>query len=168
MPDIVLDTNVLTSFIKGYYFFNVKSEGKFQKCNFVSKDLADRINYIIETNREYGTLSDGVILCSALGIIEIARKFESISKDNFSIDQFKAFVESPPEWFVIMPLNNDLFEKLAQLPMKVKVSENNFQVLEWADMIHVATALTRDEECFIAATDQRITKIPQLSERLII
>ena len=67
-----------------------------------------------------------------------------------------------------MPLNNDLFEKLAQLPMKVKVSENNFQVLEWADMIHVATALTRDEECFIAATDQRITKIPQLSERLII
>lgn len=167
MPDIVLDTNLLADFIASYYLFEIQSYGKFEKYNSISVELASNLNSILINYRNNNTLQDGIVVASTFGFIEIARKFEIISNQRFGVEKFKAFIDTPPHWFTIVPLSNDLFNRLIELPQSVVMPDDKILPIEWADAIHVATALDRDENCKIAATDGRIINIPLISNRLI-
>lgn len=165
--DIVLDTNILADFISAYYSFNISTTGNFEPYSTLTKPLIDKLNIILNNYRNNNTLSDGVIVASTFAFIEIARKFKEISNNRFTILQLKAFIHSHPEWFVIAPLNNELFCHLNTLPNSIRIS-NRVLPIEWADTIHVATALNRDPNCMIATTDNRLKGISTISSKLIL
>jgi hypothetical protein len=166
--DIILDTNILSDFIDAYYKFDVGVDGNFEDYKTISPKLCKLLNSILNCYRFNGTLEEGIVGASAFAFIEIARKFEIITELSYSIEKFKAFIESPPEWFVISPLNNDLFLHLNLLPANIQMQDGKILPLEWADTIHVATGLNRDDKCLVAVTDGRLARLEQISHRIFI
>lgn len=166
MKDIVLDSNILSDFISIFYENNVNTHGSFEERYRVNRVLANRINLILKTFRENETFEDGVVVVSSFAFVEIARKFEIISNNRFSIEQFKAFIASPPEWFVIASLSDELFPLFNNIPISV-LFESESRPIEWTDAIHAATALSRGANCLLATTDSRIMKIQELANRFI-
>lgn len=166
MFDIILDTNVLSDFIASFYNCDVRNNGNFEAHNSLTAGLANRINGILNNYRSYEALDKGVIVASSFAFVEIARQFEKISNGRFSRVQFKAFIDSPPAWFVIESMNNELFPFLQELPSSVVMPGGTSVPIEWADAIHVATALARNNTCLIAVTDKRIANIPSINNRI--
>ncbi len=167
MFDIVLDTNVLSDFIACYYKYDIRKDGDFIEYENLSGNLVFRLNEILNNYRSYDTLNKGVIIASTLAFVEIARQFDKISKGRFTRVQFKAFIDSPPQWFIIETMNNELFPFLQELPSSVKMPNGAKVPIEWADAIHVATALARSENCNIVATDGRIIRILSIQDRIL-
>jgi len=87
---------------------------------------------------------------------------------RFSIEQFKAFIDQPPEWLVIEFVSKDLLIFLCELPAEIQISNGSIKPLEWADAIYVATAMNRGKNSLRAATDQSIKAIPIMNERTIL
>ena len=168
MFDVVLDTNVLADVIAAYYQQNIRFGGNFVEYETITDMLVTKLNEVLNNFRDYGTFEKGVIIGSSFAFIELARQFTRISRGRFSIVQFRAFIESPPEWFIIYPLNGELFQYLNDLPNSVTMKDGSSLSLEWADTIHVATALSRDENCMIATTDGRLESIEEIAARLIL
>lgn len=165
--DVVLDTNLLSDLISSYYRFDIRKSGEFQSHNNINEKFCGKLNLILNNYRNNLTLEDGVIVASSFAFIEIARQFERISNGEYTAIQFKAFIDSPPEWFIIAPINNDLFIYLNELPNSVEMPGGQILTIEWADAIHIATALSRDN-CNVATTDGRLVAIPIIKEKLIL
>lgn len=163
MADIVLDTNLLSEVIK--QFFNnteTKIHFRFVSNSLIGRELAKEMNTIVEWyTSDIDARCPGLIIASAFGFVEIARKFEEISSGHYNIEQFAAFVEQPPIWFRISSVDSSLFPHLKLIPKRVSVN-NVSKPIEWADAIHVATAMSRDEPWLLASTDTRIKAIPLL------
>ena len=166
MSNIVLDTNILSDFIAQYYENTIYSDGFFEVKDTLSNELVKRFNIILQDYRVNGTLEKGVVISSSLAFIEISRKFDVISRNRYSLEQFRAFINDSPYWFNISPINNDLFKDLAGLPSSVRIKGGNV-TLEWADVIHVATALSQGEDCCLATTDSRLIEIEQIKGNII-
>lgn len=169
MPDLVLDTNILSELLSQYFVGNRR--GSFFKVDVngsINQEKARVINNIIlwhesdDIDAEY----PGLIIASSFGFVEIGRKFEEISHGDYSIEQFAAFIEQPPQWFFIATVELNLFHYLKNIPPYVEVSGRQKPV-EWADAIHVATGMSRDSNWLLAATDERIKAIPFIADKII-
>lgn len=88
-------------------------------------------------------------------------------QDRFSVEQFAVFIDSHPEWFVIASLDSTLFLHLCRIPREIALAGGGIKPVEWADAIHIATALSRDEPWLLAATDERIKAINYLADKVI-
>lgn len=166
MFDIVLDTNLLSDFIASFYLFDIRGYGNFQGHQNLKEIHVTRFNDILNNYRSYHTLDRGLVIASTFAFVEIARKFDRISNGRFSEVQFKAFIDSPPDWFVIETMNNELFPFLQKLPSTITMPNGVMEPIEWADAIHVATALARNETCLVAVTDSRILQIQEIQNRI--
>lgn len=165
--DIVLDANVLSDVIAEFYRNSISTHGDFSEQYRISSDLCVMFNEILEDHREEGISKRGKLVASNFAFIEIARKFEEISDSRFSIDEFKAFIDSPPEWFVFEDLNTSLFFELENLPSHVIVGTGtNQKPIEWADAIHAATALLRGERSILATSDSSLKSIEKFRGRV--
>jgi len=168
MTDIVVDTNILSEILFQYFKHDVKRRGYFEPSGNLTKNVVRKINLIIKYHSELifdDEYYPGLLIASTFAFVEIARKFDDISQGVYSIAQFAAFIESPPEWFRISPLDFDILSYLNNLPINVK--GNDGAPLELADAIHVATALSR-ENFFMVATDKTITALEVLKDKLLI
>ena len=159
MKDLVCDTDILSEILTQY--LNNSYTPHFVSNGFLSSTIEFHLNETIK-NSMY---TKGFVIASAFAFVELARKFDSIFKGTISILKFRAFIDSPPEWFLIEPLSLDLFEPLRTLPSYI-VSKKASKPIEWADAIHVATALLR-ENCYLATTDQRLRDIDLIKEMII-
>ena len=56
-----------------------------------------------------------IVIASSFAFIEIGRKFDIISDGKYTIEKFRAFIESPPEWFQIASVDESLFIYYSQL-----------------------------------------------------
>jgi hypothetical protein len=99
--------------------------------------------------------------------VEIARQFDLIVDGRFTIEQFAAFIEQSPDWFVISTLDTTLFPHLSKIPPEVKLANDTVKPIEWIDAVHVATAMSRDEPWLLAVTDSRIKEINFLKDKII-
>lgn len=163
--DIVLDTNIAADFLAVFFENKVNSGGAFAAKYRLSVDLVRRVNKILDEYRHgEGVFASGIVVVSSFAFVEIARQFNEISSGRFSLEQFKAFIESPPEWFLIESLNPQLFLLFKEVPEKV--TEGNLPI-EWADAIHVVTAISRGNNSLLSTTDRRIQLIEGLRNRLI-
>ena len=162
MRDVVLDTNILSDFIAIYFEESISSDGVFVPRYKMTKELSVIINKIIHDYSYNGISKLGMIVASSFAFIELSKKFDIISDGRFTVDQFKAFIDSPPEWFSIDDVNKELFEFLYVLPSFVLDG-----TVEWADAIHCATALARGEDCYLATRDTTLFQIELFKERLI-
>jgi predicted nucleic acid-binding protein len=158
--DIVLDTNILSEFL--FQYFKVFPEYKrFKPLGRMTKRTAGEINSIV---RSYKRVN--LVVASTFAFLEISRQFENIVKKRFKLEQFSAFVDQPPEWFLVAPVDSSLFLHLAQIPAEVTMPGGNVKRIEWADAIHLATALSR-EKCLLATTDRRIKQVKMFEDYII-
>jgi hypothetical protein len=168
MVDIILDTNVLADLLAQYYEDEVRYGGVFESKGFLNPELVRKLNKIIGwyTATDDG-LYPGLVTASSFAFVEIARKFDEIAEDRFTLDQFAEFIDQPPEWFIVSAVDTNLFFYLCKLPGQVRTPNNKVLPIEWADAIHMATATSRDEPWLLAATDSRIQAAVALRGRII-
>lgn len=172
MVDIVLDSNVLADFLMQYFGTARYGQASFIAQDSISKELSRRVNQIVRWHRwdlydENVLQYPGLIVASALAFVEISRQWATIVKNRFTIEQFAGFIEQPPEWFVIEPIDESLVEVFSYLPVEVLMASGKIKPLEWTDAIHAATALRRGEECLLATTDRRLERIASLQDRIL-
>ncbi len=169
MADLVVDTNILAEIIGQHYQESIGGEKIFHPSEKLSDIVAYRINKITNWHAQFSEedFLPGHIVASSLAFVEIARKFDEIAGARFSLEQFKALIDQPPDWLVIESVGEDLLEFLCQLPAEVHLDSGETKPLEWADAIHVATTLLRGNDSLLAATDSSIKAIAFLKERII-
>lgn len=107
----------------------------------------------------------GLLVVSVVAFVELARQFDKILGNHISLDQFAAFVDSPPGYFTIEPLSFDVLKELIHLPTICWINGEK-KGIEAMDNIHVATARMR-EHCRLAATDSRIIAAYRNSDLLV-
>ena len=168
MLDIVLDTNMLADILAQVYEAESRLRPAFYEKDSISAELAQAANRIV---RSWGDpLIDrypGQLVASALAFVEISRQWKYIVKGRFSVEQMAAFVEQPPEWFVVEPVDEILVSTLCEVPAKVETSSGEVRSLEWTDAIHLATAFVRGDTAKLAVTDQEMQEVPALQGRLV-
>src|ERR1035441_3320733 len=176
MPDIVLDTNTIGDFLSQYFKQQVAGgrSAKFVDEGMLTRTLAERVNRILDTFRRYqmgeeleSPYSGGIVVASTFAFVELCRKWERIVKARFSLVQLHAFLEQPPEWFDIAPVDDTLLPFYANIPTHVWL-KGETKAIEWCDAIHAATADSRGRDCFLATTDQRLQAVPHLRDRIVI
>ncbi len=169
MADVILDTNILVDLLAQYYGTEFLNSTLFKSAGLLNEEIVREINRVIRWHNEPDSVQypGGLIIASSFAFVEIARKFDDISKDWFTLHQFAAFINQPPEWFFISAVDRILFHHLSELPAEVTLTSGRTQPLEWPDAIHVATALSRDEPWFLAVTDSRIKAIAILRDKII-
>jgi len=166
--DIVLDTNITADFLAVYFQNNVSTNGVFDARYNLNVNIVKRINEILSEFRfGEGIFEKGIVVASSFAFVEIARQFEEIADNRFSLEQFRAFIDSPPDWFLIETVSVDLFHLFNDVPEKVVFDQNNHVPIEWADAIHIVTTLSRGNQSVLCTTDGRILRIPSLKERFI-
>jgi predicted nucleic acid-binding protein len=172
MADIVLDTNILADLLAQYYKDNAQKGSYFEDEGRLNKDLVRALNRILRWHLQTHFENDddsfpGLVVASSLAFVEIARQFDEVANGRFTIEQFAAFIDQPPEWFLISPVDSALFPHLCDLPREIVLPDGNIKPVEWADAIHIATAISRGETCLLAVTDSTIKKVDPIRDRVI-
>ena len=163
---MVLDTNYLADFLAIFYENNVSTGNLFSSKYRVGVELCKKINKIITCYSSYATLEEGLIVASSFAFVELARQFDLIVNKRFSLEQFKAFIDQPPTWFLIDSLNCNLIDSFYNVPAYIDYN-GNLESMEWTDAIHVAVAESREPLAFIACSDHKIQSIESLNNRII-
>jgi hypothetical protein len=160
-PDLVCDTNILCEIIIQYFGDDFDREyPDFKEQKFINKDTAKILN---EISREIE--STRYIIASTFAFVELSRKFNKIFLNQITIDQFRSFIEQPPDWFLVADVDERLFEYLLDIPAFVTLNAS-IQNIEWADAIHIATALSRDHWIF-STSDYRIKALEIMNDKVL-
>lgn len=165
LRDVVLDTNVLSEFLA--QFFGIADRGRqpFQARNAFSEACVRRVNQIVQRYTETEIL-EHVVAASSLAFVEVVRQWDELMAGRIEPHQLAAFLEQPPDWFSVEPVDADLVEVFCDVPPTVWTLENQEFPVEWPDAVHAATALSR-ESCWFATSDKRLQLIPVLSDMSI-
>jgi len=173
MADVVLDTNILADFLAQFFGAVRRGHTSFAKQDTITGELARRINQIIrwhDWNLESGEDVEqypGMVVASTFAFVEIARKWTDIVKGRFEVTQMAAFVEQPPEWFTVEPVDENLVVAFCDAPTDVLMAHREMQSLEWADAVHIATAFGRGDDSLLAVTDREMRQVSVLQDRLV-
>lgn len=168
MADIVLDTNILVDVLAQYYEESFRERSYFKTTKWLSRDLVRRLNRILDWHLgNDDSPYPGLIVASSFAFVEIARQFEAIATGRFTVAQFAAFINQPPEWFFIAAVDSTLLPYLCGLPREISLLSGDVKPIEWTDAIHIATALSRDEPRLLAVTDARIREVELLQGMII-
>lgn len=165
--DIVIDTCLIGDFLASFFDDKISLRRNFSTSNGLSQELVYRLNQILNAYYETESFYNGVVVTSSFTFIELGRKFKSISEERFSVDQLKAFIDQPPEWFVIDSLDKELYPYFELVPNSVEI-EGELKSIEWADAIHVATLFSRGDKSILATSDARLSKIPSIVDRVVL
>ena len=165
-PDIVLDSDTLADFLAQYFGPTQRGLQLFQSQGRFSPETARRINSIVVRYMAY-EIGTTVVVASALAFVEIVRQWDEIVQDRFQSHQLAAFLEQPPDWFSIAPVDEDLVEFFCDVPAVVSMPDGTTQPVEWTDAVHAATVFSRGKTCLFATSDQRLCQIVTLSGRFL-
>ena len=170
MTELILDTNILADFLDQYFDSKRgnRGYGKFLAADNISPGFAKKINsvvgrYAVEPDPTFS----GLIISSTLAFVELARRFDAISRERFSIENLYDFIQTHPDWFSIAPVDMQLIPFFLEVPKHVYVENQNVPI-EWTDAVHVATAFSRGDSSFVLTTDSKISAIPTLQNRLLV
>lgn len=158
--DIVLDTQVLK-----FLLIQTLSNDDFNEFpkivadGHISAERARVINQIIDSHK-YGYAGTYVIV-SVSALVEVVRKFDEISGNKYPLHKLRAFMNQPPDWFLIVSLEKNLFMELIRIPFKI-----GSKSIEWIDVIQLATALVR-EDAYFATADRKLKKLKLCRDILI-
>jgi hypothetical protein len=168
MVDIVLDTDILADLLTQYYENDLQFNGYFESKERLNQNLVRKLNTILRWYYEEDDGSyPGLIVASSLAFVEIARKFDEIINQRITLEQFAVFIEQPPEWFLISAVDNTLLPYLCNLPREISLPNGDVKPIEWADAIHIATAMSRDEPWLLAVTDASIKAVEILKDKVV-
>lgn len=154
-----MDTCVLGDILKQYDGFN--SSKALVGSKFLTPSIKNKLNIAIESDGDYG-----MIFTSSFSFVELINKFAEIFREStFSIDKLNAFLKQPPGWITIEDMGEELTNWLHLVPLMTPKGEP----ISGDDAIHLATAMSRQDEIIFCTSDLRliqlkIDKIKFLSE----
>lgn len=172
MADLVLDTDALAEFLAQYYGATNRGRERFSadEAGCLSDRAAQEINRI----RDFFCLEEWAkdhVIASTMAFMEVVRKWDHLIKRRVQPYQLRAFLAQPDDWFLITAVDDSLIPFYCQLPATVQMAGGNVENIEWTDAIHVATALSRNEEgqphCKLRTQDTRILQIGLLQNDCI-
>ena len=173
MPDIILDTNLLADFLAQFFGSARRGRDLFTTQGAISRELARKINYIVIwhnwnlESKESIAQHPGWIGAATFAFVEIAHKWTDIVRERFTVEQMAGFVEHPPAWFVIEPIDENLVDAFFDAPTDALTARGETRSPEWPDTIQVAVAFGRGDACLLAVTDQEVRRIDVLQNRLV-
>ena len=147
--NIVLDTAALAAVLSQYFSGEDRLQPEFRPDGRLSQQAVAALNLVVKGS------GYRVVAASALAFVELARKWDEIVQTRFALHQLAAFIESPPEWFVVDPLDPDLMGVFCTIPRSVTMPNGSVQRLEWADVVHAATAVSRAPSVLVTG-DRRL------------
>jgi hypothetical protein len=165
MADIVLDTDALADFLAQYFGPADRGRGRFAATQWLSEAAAREINRI--RDRAAGGVLRDLVIASCLAFVEVVRKWDALAQDRFHPWQLKAFLQQPPEWFSVSPVDEDLVEYFLGVPAEVVMPGGKSEVVEWTDAVHVATVFSRGDASIFHTRDHRLRRIERLVGRVV-
>jgi hypothetical protein len=170
MADIALDTDGLADFLAQYYGEARHGAASFAPCAWLSQPAVSLINRILMDYRTDGSVS-GFVVASTFAFLEIMRKWEVLIQGRIKPYQMRAFLDGPPEWFLVAAVDADLVPFYCRLPAQVQMDNGGVRSIEWTDAVHAATALSRHDpphsRCFFQTQDTRLVRIEQLAGQCV-
>jgi predicted nucleic acid-binding protein len=173
MPDVILDTNILADLLSQFFGAAQRGRARFVEQDTITRELARKTNQIVRWHDWHLRALDdedrypGRVVASTFAFVEIARKWTDIVKGRFEIEQMASFIEQPPEWFVIEPVDENLVLAFCDVPTDVLMANGELRSVEWADAVHIATAFGRGYDSLLAVTDREMRQVNMLQDRLI-
>ena len=67
------------------------------------------------------------MIASTFAFIEVSRQFDQIVREHFTISQFAAFVNQPPDWFFISSIDANLLPYLSGSQVRLSPSPDFVQ-----------------------------------------
>jgi predicted nucleic acid-binding protein len=165
MSDLILEANTLPDFLAQYFGQADRGNRPFVAQGLLCADTARRINRIC--NDHEGGYGRGVVVASVLAFVEMARKWDQMTRGAFAPYRVSAFLAQPPEWFDVAPMDDDLLEDFLDVPASVEMPNGETRPIEMYDAIHVATAFSRGGESRLVPSDRRIRQVPRLRGRVL-
>jgi hypothetical protein len=165
MADIVLDTDALADLLAQYFGHTDRGRGRFADSKWLSVAAAHEINRARD-RAAVGVLRD-LVIASCLAFVEVVRKWDVLAQGRFHPWQLKAFLQQPPEWFSVSPVDEDLVEYFLEVPAEVLMPGGKREVVEWTDAVHVATVLSRGDTSLFHTRDHRLRQVERLVGRVI-
>lgn len=142
MIECVIDTHVLADLLTQYSSRNRTK--LLNESSFLTKNILKKINDCIVSDGFTGTIS-----ASSFAFIEIINQFETVSKNQFKLSKVIGILTQPPDWFITEPFTIETITFLTKIP-KYNLKGN---AIELADAIHVATAMQRGPNTYLATHD---------------
>jgi predicted nucleic acid-binding protein len=168
MADLILDTSVLGDFFEQFFSSLVanRGQGRFVEGTFLSQRAARELNRIVLLHSSQDLVSTDLVIISPFAFIEMARRWDNIVSDRFSIDQVEAFSEQPPDWVSVATWDETLLPAFLDVPTHVWFKGES-RAIEWTDAIHAATALARGDSNLLATTDSRLHALQRTGVKLV-
>ncbi len=174
MYQVILDTVVMGEFLAQFFDRQAASRGagRFVPAGWITNDLARRLNRILDLQcsgflDEDSPHSGSGVVISSFAFVELVRKWDDIVEGRFGMLEFRVFLDQPPEWVIIDPLDEFLTQAFAEVPSRVLDHNGNWLSIEWADAVHAATTISRGRNAMLATSDKKMTLIPELKGRVI-
>lgn len=170
MADLALDTDALADFLAQYYGDAGRGTANFAPSDWLSQRAVTFINRILMDYRSDESVS-GYVVASTFAFLEIIRKWDALIKDRIKPYQMRAFLDSPPAWFLVAAVDTALLPSYYRLPASVEMEGGDIKSIEWTDAIHAATALSRHEpphsRCYLQTRDMRLVRIELIAEHCV-
>lgn len=175
MYQVILDTVAVGDFLAQFFDRQTASRGagRFATAGWITSELARRLNRILDVHladtldMDAQPYSGSGVVMSSFAFVELVRKWDDIVEGRFEMLEFRGFLEQPPDWVIIDPLDEDLMPAFAAVPSRVLDGDGNWLSIEWTDAVHVATAISRGANAMLATSDRKIALVPQLKGRVI-
>jgi len=158
MIDLVLDVGSLADVLRQCFRSDDYTRPTFCSSRFLSEETVRLLNRIVLADGRY------VVAASVVAFAELARKWDQIVAGDFAPYRLAAFLQAPPEWFSVEPLDETLLPAFGLVSSSVRMSDGTIEPIEWLDAIHYATACSRDQAILITS-DARLLQLMQLAIR---
>ncbi len=157
MADVILDSSVLGDFFAQFFSASIanRGRGRFVKDRFLSLGAARELNRILLSHKSDEQASADLVIISPFAFVEMARRWDDIALNRFSIEQVEAFSQQPPDWVSVATWDETLLPAFLDVPTHVWLRGES-RAIEWTDAIHAATALARGDSNFLATSDSRL------------
>jgi len=153
VSDVVLDTGALADVLVQFIQSQVQSPPRFVQSQYISYEVARLLNRVVRSEGRF------VVVASALAFVEMAHQWERIIADRINPVQLAAFLNDPPEWFAVAPVDQDLVPFFMDVSPAVTMPWGRVEPVEWTDAVHAATALSRDNAVLVSS-DRRLKRLP--------
>ncbi|MEP7317094.1 MAG: hypothetical protein ABI921_00075 [Panacibacter sp.] len=148
MIECTIDTHILAEILIKYSA--LKPNSLFDENELLTSKILNKINTCIDSNG-----FEGVVIASTFAFIEIINQFQKVSKGMFNVSKLIGLLNQPPDWFIIEPYTKETAFYLISVP-KYNL---NHESVELADAIHVATAIQRGPNTFLATHDGVLSRL---------
>jgi len=148
MADLVLDVGALRDLLV-QYFQNQVPSNEFVESEYLPRACISVLNRITRGGSHH------MVVASSVAFVELCFNWQDLIGDRIECHRLAAFLDEPPEWFTVEPLDEAMVEIIGEVSSRITIEEGRVEQIEWTDAVHAATALARDRAVLITS-DHRL------------